>query len=121
MQKYCLFLFFLFVSVTASTQSLCSIIGKPLIDLQSDTCAVQFLSNELRTDAIFATTNSKLPYLSAVFKPYINQQNGKYKAWSYEDLAFFCKIEVKLEKAVKMPIKFRLGEVQEVERMEGKY
>ncbi|MEO1262185.1 MAG: hypothetical protein AAFZ15_25490 [Bacteroidota bacterium] len=38
-----------------------------------------------------------------------------------EDLATFCKLELKLEKAVNMPIKFRLGEVQYVERLEGKY
>ena len=41
-------------------------------------------------------------------------------AWRYEDLALFCKIEVKMEKALSMPVKFRLGEVQYVERMEGK-
>lgn len=41
-------------------------------------------------------------------------------AWRYEDLALFCKIEVKMEKALQLPVKFRLGEVQYVERMEGK-
>lgn len=43
------------------------------------------------------------------------------KAWKYEDLAFFCRLEVKMEKAAKFPIKVRLGEVQYVEKMEGKY
>lgn len=43
------------------------------------------------------------------------------KAWKYEELAFFCRLEVKMEKAAKFPIKFRLGEVQYVEKMEGKY
>ncbi|MBX2870679.1 MAG: hypothetical protein KTR30_01225 [Saprospiraceae bacterium] len=43
------------------------------------------------------------------------------RAWSYQDLAFFCKLEVKLEKATKLPIKFRLGEVQYAENREGKY
>ena len=42
-------------------------------------------------------------------------------AWKYEELAFFCRIEVKLERLAKIPIKFRLGEVQEVEKLEGKY
>ena len=41
-------------------------------------------------------------------------------AWRYQDLAFFCKLEVKMEKTFKMPVKFRLGEVQYVEKMEGK-
>ena len=41
-------------------------------------------------------------------------------AWSYEKLGAFCKWEVQIEKAARMPVKFRLGEVQYVERMEGK-
>lgn len=43
------------------------------------------------------------------------------KSYNYNNLALFCKIEVKLEKAMKLPIKFRLGEVEYVDRMEGKY
>lgn len=42
------------------------------------------------------------------------------RAYSYEKLGAFCKWEVQLEKAARMPVKFRLGEVQYVERMEGK-
>ena len=41
-------------------------------------------------------------------------------AYSYEKLGAFCKWEVQLEKAARMPVKFRLGEVQYVERLEGK-
>ncbi|MEO7047042.1 MAG: hypothetical protein ABI091_17195 [Ferruginibacter sp.] len=36
------------------------------------------------------------------------------------NLGFFCKEEIKLEKAVKIPVKFRLGSVQYVDWMEGK-
>jgi len=43
------------------------------------------------------------------------------QAWAYQDLAFFCRLEVKLEKATNFPIKFRLGEVQYAENREGKY
>ncbi len=43
------------------------------------------------------------------------------KAYHYENLAFFCKVEVDLEKASKFPIKFRLGDVEYVDRLEGKY
>ncbi|GJM33008.1 MAG: hypothetical protein DHS20C18_20090 [Saprospiraceae bacterium] len=43
------------------------------------------------------------------------------KSGCYEDMAFFCRLEVKLENAVKFPIKFRLGDVQYVDRLEGKY
>ncbi|MCF8244541.1 MAG: hypothetical protein K9J37_08265 [Saprospiraceae bacterium] len=42
------------------------------------------------------------------------------QAWRYCDLAFFCKVEVKMEKAALFPIKFRLGDVQYVDELEGK-
>ena len=40
------------------------------------------------------------------------------RVYSYQDLAFFCRLEVQLEKSVGMPVKFRLGDVQMVEQME---
>lgn len=40
--------------------------------------------------------------------------------YSYCDLAFFCKLEVKMEKAVRLPVKIRLGDVQYVDWLEGK-
>jgi hypothetical protein len=43
-----------------------------------------------------------------------------YNRYSVETLPFFCKLEVKLERAVKIPVKFRLGDVQYVDRLEGK-
>lgn len=42
------------------------------------------------------------------------------RAYSYRELGAFCKWEAQLEKAARMPVKFRLGEVQYVERLEGK-
>jgi hypothetical protein len=42
------------------------------------------------------------------------------KAYAYDELGIFCKWEVKMEKSARLPIKVRLGEVQYVERMEGK-
>lgn len=42
-------------------------------------------------------------------------------AYSYNELGFFCKFEVQLEKAASFPVKIRLGEVQQVERLEGKW
>lgn len=43
------------------------------------------------------------------------------KVYSMEHLAFFCRLEVRMEKASKMPVRFRLGSVDYVDRMEGKY
>ena len=40
------------------------------------------------------------------------------RVYNYQDLAFFCRLEVQLEKSVGMPVKFRLGDVQVVEQME---
>ncbi len=45
---------------------------------------------------------------------------NSFKAWALEDLAFFCRLEVRMERAAGLPVKFRLGEVQYTERMEGK-
>ena len=43
-----------------------------------------------------------------------------HSCYAYKDLAFFCKIEVQLENAVKFPVKFRLGSVDYVDYLEGK-
>lgn len=40
--------------------------------------------------------------------------------YSYRDLAFFCKLEVQLERRTNIPIKFRLGDVLYVDYLEGK-
>jgi hypothetical protein len=41
-------------------------------------------------------------------------------AFRVEDLAFFCRVEVHLEKATRVPIRFRLGSVDYVDYLEGK-
>lgn len=56
-----------------------------------------------------------------------NQQVTKNKprpiptVFSVETLPFFCKIEYKLGLNNKLPVKFRLGDVQYVEQLEGKH
>ncbi len=37
-----------------------------------------------------------------------------------DHLAFFCRLELKIEKTTKFPVKFRLGDVEYVDRLEGK-
>ena len=37
-----------------------------------------------------------------------------------KNLAFFCRQEIKFEKVTKIPFKFRLGSVQQVDYLEGK-
>lgn len=40
--------------------------------------------------------------------------------YCYEDLAFFCRLEVKMEQTLRFPVKFRLGDVAYVDWLEGK-
>lgn len=42
------------------------------------------------------------------------------KAWHYQDLALFCKLEVKMERAFRLPLRFRVGDVSYVDWLEGK-
>ncbi|MEM8523906.1 MAG: hypothetical protein AAGG68_04645 [Bacteroidota bacterium] len=39
----------------------------------------------------------------------------------WEELGFFCKMEIKMEQKARFPVKFRLGTVDYVDRLEGKY
>lgn len=54
---------------------------------------------------------SKLPAIKPIITPgfYVSQ------------LGFFCKQEIKFEKVTKIPFRFRLGTVEDCDRLEGKY
>ena len=46
--------------------------------------------------------------------------NAPYYQFSVETMPFFCKIEYKMGLNKKLPLKFRLGDVQYVDELEGK-
>jgi hypothetical protein len=43
------------------------------------------------------------------------------KVYQYDELGMFCKFEVQIEKRTRFPVKIRLGEVEAVDRKEGKW
>ena len=56
----------------------------------------------------------------AIVSPTFQQPKPIPQAFSVESLPFFCKIEYKMGLNQKFPLKFRLGDVQYVDEMEGK-
>ena len=65
--------------------------------------------------------DQKFPALNSILqKDFKIEKTNVPQAYSYKDLAFFCKMEVQMEKSTKVPIKFRLGDVQHVDYLEKK-
>lgn len=85
---------------------------------------------ELRQEATASFQPSIVPLFHYSNFPLLQLSNFKLNfphsnptvpiVYSYHNLAFFCKVEVQLEKKVKLPVKFRLGDVDYVDRLEGK-
>ncbi len=62
-----------------------------------------------------------LPLDRYTFNRFTNQpQTDIPNPYRYEHLPIFCKFEVKMEQATKFPVKVRLGDVEYVDRLEGK-
>ena len=71
---------------------------------------------------VYPFLQKKYPTLSEIFSAPKMTVSGFFtpKAYSYDELAFFCKVEVQIEKAARIPFKFRLGDVQYVDYLEQK-
>jgi hypothetical protein len=64
---------------------------------------------------------TKKPMQTFGNQQFIENKPAKVPAiFSVEALPFFCKIEYKMGLNKKLPVKFRLGDVQYVDEMEGK-
>ena len=71
---------------------------------------LQPLSNAL--PSTLSITNN--PKLTSISQPFLSPN------YYSTQLGFFCKQEIKIEKTAKIPFKFRLGSVEDCDRMEGK-
>ena len=62
------------------------------------------------------------PYVpTAEWRELFRLDSGQAFRYAADDLAFFCRLEVKLEKTARLPVRFRLGDVQAVDYLEGKF
>lgn len=112
MTKFHLFLCFALLSVAARAQSFSA--GKNLHELRQAVYAGTLLKNRdrlFRPASPFRKLESRSgiqPTESRVFLP----------QWTPDDLPLFCKIEHKMGRRMAVPLKFRLGSVEYVDRLE---
>ncbi len=111
MSKLLLLCWFFLIGLTAQGQRDYSIGGKSIPELQKE-------SNRVLNFGIFSF--SFPPLASQKNKSPLTLKQQLLHPYAAADLAFFCRLEVKIEKKLRMPFKFRLGEVQYTEKMEGK-
>jgi hypothetical protein len=74
------------------------------------------LHKESSSKPMYLHTFHRLPIMLTMQAPTTQIPN----VHRYEHLAFFCRLEVKMEQRLKIPFKFRLGDVPYVDRLEGK-
>lgn len=102
------------------------VIEQPMLLLQEKIASTTPLSSFIKIFPVGLPSFSEVSTAPAYLSPLtlsssslaLEQQPNCYSA---ADLAFFCRLEVKLEQATKMPVRFRLGDVQQVDYLEGKF
>lgn len=80
------------------------------------------------SNKIFPQKNTTQVSAPIDLKSFLLNDHGKALGYSIlhnnnsnKELAFFCRIEAEIEQSSKLPVKFRLGEVQQVDQKEGKW
>lgn len=115
MQRIFLLFGFLLTTSFVQGQGDYLISGKSFIELQKED--QKLLESEILTISFRPLQSKNI----AAKSNYPSLEQQFLNPYAVEDLTFFCRLEVKIEKKLRMPFKFRLGEVQYTERMEGKY
>ncbi len=95
---------------------------KPIFLLYVFVIAAASARNQSPVPAVTGKNIFKKPYAVAPVNPNANISPSMLVAPSFYagHLPFFCREEIKIEHAVKIPFKFRLGSVQYVDYLEGK-
>jgi hypothetical protein len=92
-----------------------SLVGKNMYELTQKKVVVSSFFSKNNFSKNNQKNIEKSPFSNTT---YIVPTQARY--YCYDKLAFFCKLEVKLERQFHTPIKFRLGDVQYVDWLEGK-
>ena len=108
MRKTILLIVLTFMYLTVKSQT----VGLSMSDIKTPPQYVSLKKEKIRLKSGFSIDNQQVVKDKPRPIPYV---------FSVETLPFFCKIEYKLGLNNKLPIKFRLGDVQYVEQLEGKH
>ncbi len=107
---------FSFLGMNLHGQNVYQIEGKSISELRISGEGNPVISPLVRSSSSLSLNILALKAVnSEVQKPY-----AAPKVYNYQDLGIFCKLDVQLEKTLKIPVIFRLGEAQQVARKEGK-
>jgi len=109
-----LFIPFVFSPLMAQLPSKISIVNKSIPQLKRD-AENHSTFQETFAPLTTAQRSSTKPMIKTFTKP------SPFNGVSARPLALFCRIEVFLEKKNGMPIKFRLGDIDKVDQLEGKF
>lgn len=75
------------------------------------------VSQKLAAQSILSNTQKQLP-LDSLKNISLRTLAADFYS---SNLPFFCKKELQIQKIIKVPFKFRIGSVEEVDRLEGKH
>lgn len=112
---------FIWITVPVFGQQKSSISGKSLTELkQEDKDPVLSISHKIISfPPLFQVMPSGHEH-PARLNDLLRKEQSAPRIYSYDELGLFCKFEVQMERVVKFPVKFRLGDVQYVDWLEGK-